>query len=180
MQDGVLLRSIRESPWLAQLLARFDFDIEGIEHGPVEPVHLASGEALEMVGRDASGGAFMLAGPDADQRPVVYIGSEGEGGLIARSVQEAIALIVGLPSLHDATRYPYAVDGGRRLRAWIASCDDDVREDWPELDADRARVRDMLDLPASDGLLEAFHAALADDRYRPVSDHGETYTSMLG
>jgi hypothetical protein len=83
LRDEELLRAIHASAVTAGLLARFDFDVEGIEHGPVEPVHLASGAVLTMVGRDGSGGAFMLVGPEADEQGVVYSGSEGEGGLVA-------------------------------------------------------------------------------------------------
>jgi hypothetical protein len=141
-------------------------------------VHLASGERLEMIAGDAAGGAFMLAGT-GEQRPVVYVGSEGEGGLIAKGLREALALVVGLSSLHDATAVRLNDDGGARLRASLADADDEIRQDWPELDADRARLREALDLPLADGLLDALHVAAADGEYRPVSDRGDRYESML-
>ncbi|MGW0436549.1 hypothetical protein ACWDV4_28875 [Micromonospora sp. NPDC003197] len=76
--DRVLLDQIRATPWIAALLVRFDFDVSRGAYGPVEPVHLSGGESLEMIAGDASGGAFMLVG-SGSQRPVVYVGSEGEG-----------------------------------------------------------------------------------------------------
>jgi hypothetical protein len=121
----------------------------------------------------------MLAATGGEERPVVYVGSEGEGGLIAGGLRGALALVVGLSGLHDAFAVPVGDDAGVRLRAWLARADDEIRQDWPELDADRARLREALDLPVADGLLDALHAAAADGNYRPISDRGDIYESML-
>ena len=177
MLDAELLEQIHGTAWIAELLALFDFDVEGIANGPVEPVHLSGGEALEQVGRDASGGAFMLVGPPADVRPVLYIGSEGEAGRIASNLSDALALIVGLPSLHDATCYDY---GDPRLADWVMSCHNEIREDQPSLDEDRARIRAALGLPEVGPLLEPFYAGLRDERYLPIgTKHGERYRCLL-
>jgi hypothetical protein len=169
-----LLARIEATRWLADLLAgRFDFDLNRTD--PVEQVHLASGEPLRPVAGDAAGGTFLRTPAGA----VVYAGSEGEGGLIALDLRDALALVVGLPSLHDAFARPYGDD----LRAWLARCDDEIRQydaesGQPPLDEDRARVRAALDLPAADDLLADLHAAAVDDRYRPISEHGP-YEPML-
>jgi hypothetical protein len=179
VSDEELLRQIRETPWIKDLLVQFDFDIARVANGPVEPVHLANGEALEMIAGDAAGGAFMLAGTAGDERPVVYVGSEGEGGLIARGLREALALVVGLPNIHDAVAWPISDDGGAKVRAHLTEADRYLREFRPELDADRTSLREALDLPEADVLLEALHAAAADEDYRPVSEEGDRYESML-
>ncbi|MFD0747952.1 hypothetical protein ACFQ1L_43885 [Phytohabitans flavus] len=176
--DAAILARIRSTPTIAKLLTDFDFDIDRVANGPVEPVHLASGEPLEMIAGDASGGAFMLVG-SGDERPVVYAGSEGEGGLIATSLRNALALVGSVSSIHDATARPLGDDGGADLHAWLAEADDEIREDWPDLDADRQRLREALDLPAADGLLEALHRLAADEAYRPISEAGDRYDSML-
>ena len=80
--DRDLLDAIQGTRWLAQLLARFDFDVSRRAEGPVEPVSPADGSPLEMVAGSADGGAFLLMGKGA-VRPVRYVGPEGEGGLIA-------------------------------------------------------------------------------------------------
>jgi hypothetical protein len=94
-------------------------------------------------------------------------------------LREALALVVGVPSIHDAVAWPMSEDGGARLRAHLADADQYLREFQPELDANRARLREELDLPVADGLLEALHAAAADEDYRPVSEDGNRYASML-
>jgi hypothetical protein len=82
-----------------------------------------------------------------------------------------------VPSLHDALELSYD-DDGARLRAWLADNDVYVRGIWPEIDTARVRVREALDLPAADDLLEALHLAAADDRFRPIGESGP-YDSML-
>lgn len=130
-----------------------------------------------MIAGDASGGAFMLVG-SGSRRPVVYVGSEGEGGLIATGLRDALALVVGLPTLHDAMTVSLR-DDGEWLRASLAEEDEGLREEWPELDADRLRLREALGLPTADGLLEMLHRAAADEDYRPISDAGDRYSSMV-
>ncbi|MFF3852541.1 hypothetical protein [Micromonospora sp. NPDC002575] len=176
--EGLLLGRIAGEAWIVDLLRRFDFDLDRVADGPPEAVHLPSGEPLEMIAGDATGGAFMLVGTGVN-RPVLYVGSEGEGGLIAADLRAALALVVGLSSIHDATTVPYGDDGGARLREWLARADEEIREDWPELDAERARLRQALDLPEADGLLEALHRLAADEDYRPVSDAGDRYEPMV-
>jgi hypothetical protein len=177
MHDDQRLALIRTTPRIAELLTGFDVDVTRVADGPPEPITLPGGEPLEMIAGDASGGAFLLVGSQRT-RPVVYAGSEGEGGLIAASLRDALALVVGLPSLHDAVSLPWGDDGGR-LREWLAAEDEDLRRADQELDAKRAELRATLDLPAASELLEALHVAAADDRYRPVNARGDSFDSML-
>lgn len=172
-----LLAQIQDTPWIAELLAsRFDFDLSRTE--PVEDVHLADGQTLTPFAGDAGGGTYLLT-PSGS---VVYAGSEGEGGLIAHTLKDTLALVVGLPSLHDALSGPLDDD----LLARLTEADEEIREQdredadpsWPDLDESRVRLRDALDLPAAESLLAGLHAAAADEAYRPISEHGR-YDPML-
>ncbi|MEV6849553.1 hypothetical protein [Actinoplanes sp. NPDC051411] len=161
-----LLGQIRATPWLLELLrVEFDFDLGRVD--PVEEVHLPNGDPLTPVAGDSGGGSFLLTPSGA----VVYAGSEGEGGLIATNLRDALALVVGLPSLHDALSQPGD-------EAWLAECDDEIRAEQPDLDDNRARARDALGLPPAATLLDALVSAAADDNFRPVSEHGP-YEPML-
>ena len=171
-----LLDTIANTPWLNAALTDFDFEIERCANGPTEPVHLADGRALTMFAGDASGGAFLFAGEGGEERPVVYAGSEGTGGLIAIGVREALAMVVHLPSLHDALAAP--LDDGPRLRKHLEQAEREIHEYRPDVDELRARVVAALDLPAAAGLLERLHAAAGDDGYVVISDEGNRYDSL--
>jgi hypothetical protein len=168
VRDDEILAAARHDPALRKLLRDLDFDLDRVENGPVEQVRFPGGPGWEMIAGDASGGAFLRLADGG----IAYVGSEGEGGLIASGLRDALALIAGVSSIHDALSQPY----GPALLASLADADDEIRADRPTLDADRARVREAFGLPAAD--LEGLHRAAADDRYRPVSDAGDEYESM--
>jgi hypothetical protein len=129
-----------------------------------------------MFAGDAAGGAFLFAGEGGEERPVVYAGSEGTGGLIAMGVREAVAMVVHLPSLHDALSAP--LDDGTQLRERLERAEREIREYVPNVAEIRARVAAALDLPPADGLLERLHAAAVDDGYVVVSDEGNRYDPL--
>ena len=173
--DG-LLSTIANTAWLNAALTDFDFEVERSANGPAEPVHLADGRRLTMFAGDAAGGAFLFAGEGGEERPVVYAGSEGTGGLIAMGVREAVAMVVHLPSLHDALSAP--LDDGTQLRERLERAEREIREYVPNVAEIRARVAAALDLPPADGLLERLHAAAVDDGYVVVSDEGNRYDPL--
>jgi len=177
--DRELLDLIDRTPWIADSLTLFDFEVGRAADGPIQPVTLAGGEQLEPIAGDGTGGCFLLVGTGTD-RPVLYVGSEGEGGLVANSLREALALVVGVASLHDATTFPIEEDEGRALRDYLARADDEIREDWPELDADRERLRKALGLPPiDDALLRSLQTAAADIKFRPLNEWGDRFRPML-
>lgn len=178
MTDQDLLATIHGTPWIRQLLADFDFDVARAADGPVEPIRLPGGDAVQVIAGDAAGGFFFLAG-DGDARPVVYAGSEGEGGLVATSLRDALTLVAGVSSLHDAAALSADEDGGQALRAFLAQADDDLREYHPALDEDRDRLRAALGLPpVDDRTLRSFQAAAADAGYRPLNEQGDRFQPM--
>jgi hypothetical protein len=177
--DRELLDIIHGTPWIADLLTLFDFEVARAADGPIEPVTLPAGEPLATIAGDGSGGSFLLVGAGA-VRPVLYVGSEGEGGLVATSLRDALTLVVGVSSLHDATAFPVDEDDGRVLCDFLARAADEIRRDWPELDDDRNRLREALGLPpVDDALLRSLQAAAADISYRPINERGDRFRPML-
>ncbi|WP_051967444.1 hypothetical protein [Kitasatospora mediocidica] len=151
------LQLLRERPDLAELAAYpFNFDIAREEH--VEAVRLASGAGLVAVAGDDTGGTFFVcAGGE-----VLYAGSEGEAGLVADCVDEALEVLIGLPGWHDYTGLdPHADDA--TLAAAAADTEDDHREYYgPDLDADRSALLATLglrELPQPQ-LIRRLHQAL--------------------
>jgi hypothetical protein len=65
-------------------------------------------------------------------------------------------------------------------RAFLARADDEIREDWPDLDDDRNRLRQALALaPVDDALLQSLHNAAANVDYRPINEQGDRFRPML-
>ncbi|WP_395298366.1 hypothetical protein ACF9IK_36575 [Kitasatospora hibisci] len=157
MTDHRALRVLRENPELARLAADpFNLDLDRTEH--VEPVRLASGGPLTAIAGDDTGGTYFRC-PDG---AILYAGSEGEAGLIADSLDEALETLIGLPCWHDHVLLdPAATDA--ELAAEIADSEEELAEYYgPDLDADRDALFTALGLrrlpPAE--LVRRLHRAL--------------------
>ncbi|MFG2775086.1 hypothetical protein [Streptomyces sp. NPDC048350] len=90
-----LLDLIRTTPEIDLLLrSSFGFDIHRKHYG--EGFRLASGAPLEVIAGESAGGAYFLCAERNGRRPVVFASSEGEGGLLADDLAEALEIIIGL------------------------------------------------------------------------------------
>lgn len=186
MTDDEVLARIRESPQLAEDLAWVDFELERAASGLIEPVHFMGDPPFDVIAGSGAGGSYLLVGPPAPERPVVYVGSEGEGGLVATSLRDALALLAGVASLHDTLNRSWEPDDGATVRAWVATCLQEIREDHagrgvhPTFDERQARLRAQFGPPYADELLERLHRNMADERYRPISEWGPLRSMLPG
>ncbi|MFB6479599.1 hypothetical protein ACFCXF_06765 [Streptomyces virginiae] len=90
-----LLHLIRTTPEIDLLLrSSFGFDIHRKHNG--EGLRLASGAPVETIAGEFAGGAYFLCAERNGRRPVVFASSEGEGGLLADDLAEALEIVIGL------------------------------------------------------------------------------------
>ncbi|MEU8663708.1 hypothetical protein, partial [Actinoplanes philippinensis] len=95
-------------------------------------------------------------------------------------LRDTLALVVGVSSIHDATAFPVDEDGGQALRDYLERTSEEIREDRPELDHDRERLRAALGLPpVDDALLRSLQSAAADIGHQPITAQGERLLPML-
>ncbi|SFR27143.1 hypothetical protein SAMN04488564_110345 [Lentzea waywayandensis] len=136
-----LLNAVRDNARLREVLASFGFDVS--RAGVRGTASIESGLPLEPLAGDFAGGRFYLCGDAEWERQVLYASAEGQAGLIASSLREALQLVIGLPSWQDCL----TCAGGVRI----------------DLTADAAEASELLslDLPPQDVLLNRLHAAVA-------------------
>ncbi|MER5911377.1 hypothetical protein ABT124_12940 [Streptomyces sp. NPDC001982] len=176
--DRSLLDDLRQTPRLAELAAHpFDFDLRRAEHG--EAVRLASGASLEGIAGDDSGGTYFLCGGGG----VLYADSEGQAGLIAESLADALELVAGLPGWRDHLYLPPAL-GADQLRAAALEVEDGMRaSNAPELDARRDELLAGLGLAVRSRaeLFARMHRALLrsePDHLLLLADEGHAYALL--
>ncbi len=134
-----LISIIREHEEAARFLAwPGDFDLDRRDH--VEPVHLASGLALESFAGDGAGGTFFFCGNGGEERPILYADSEGGSTLVALGLPELLRLLLVAPWWRDCTAFT-AEEGDALAAEYLA--------DMPDLAARRDRAASALglDLP---------------------------------
>ncbi|MEV8099677.1 hypothetical protein [Kitasatospora sp. NPDC085879] len=180
-RDEEILDSIRRDRDLAAALWRVcEFDLS--RNDPGEPVRLSSGASLEGVAGDYTGGTFFLCGDSSRDRSVLYASSEGQAGLIGRSLAEALEIIVGLPSWWDCLKFSGTGDLTVMRTTADHLRDDELRNE-PGMDADRATIAQALDLELSSFpvLLAHLHAAVSatSPDFVLTSEAGE-YESLFG
>ncbi|PBC70330.1 hypothetical protein BX265_7743 [Streptomyces sp. TLI_235] len=176
-----LLDLIQGTPDIRGLLrASFEFDIERKECGA--GLKLASGAPLEPIAGDFTGGAYFLCTEEGGRRPVVFASSEGEGGLIADDLADALEIIIGL-QWRDCLSF----SGSGDLEVMLASAQHLERylaRDNPEIAEERARVAAGLSLrvlPVPDLVIRLEEAASrTEPHYVVVTDDGDVYDPLFG
>lgn len=133
-----LLRRIRENTDLSMFLAVFpEFDVNRCHRDDAS--RLASGASLEVIAGDGTGGTFFLTGERASNRPVLYASSEGEAGIIARSLSEALELMVGFPYWRDCLGYSNNGDI-ETMQAAAVLLQGDLLRNHPDADLEQTRA----------------------------------------
>lgn len=178
--DGILER-IRQDEDLEELLRQVcEFDLTRGSHGP--DARLSSGSPLEGIAGDFSGGTFFLCGAHRPTRPVLYASSEGQAGLIGRSLAEALEVMIGLPSWLDCLGY----SGGGDLAVMESAAEhlrrDQLRDD-PEAETERAGLAtalglDLADVPTLLARLRDAVASTSPDHL--FADETGEYESLFG
>ncbi|MEU7965648.1 hypothetical protein AB0D09_19575 [Streptomyces sp. NPDC049097] len=153
-----LLDLIRNTPEIDLLLrSSFGFDIHRKHYG--EGLRLASGASLEVIAGESAGGGYFLCAEQNGRRPVVFASSEGEGGLLADDLADALEIIIGL-EWHDCLSF----SGGGDVEVMQISAQhlERSREKYnPDIGNEAAQVAAALSLrivPVSD-LVIRLHAA---------------------
>ncbi|MEU5437954.1 hypothetical protein AB0G73_31905 [Streptomyces sp. NPDC020719] len=177
-----LLARFRHTPGLSESMYTLcGFDVSCRDHG--ETLTAASGVPVEGFAGDDVGGTYFLYGDPTGPRAVVYASPDGEAGLIADSLGEALQIVVGLPGWQDCLRF----SGGGSLTAMLAAAaylENDLRRVEPRLPQRRARLAAALrlDLPPVPHLLAQLQDAVArtTPSYVLKTGQGDAYGSLFG
>ncbi|MFD9792529.1 hypothetical protein ACFWXK_16435 [Streptomyces sp. NPDC059070] len=163
-----LLQRIEEDAEVAGLLADpFEFDVR--RKAGDESARLASGLPIEAIAGDFAGGTFYLCGADGSARSVLYASSEGDAGIIAADLNEALELVVGFPYWRDCLKYSAGGDLAAMESATGFLCRDLVANR-PSVRVEQSRVAEELGLDLESPLV------LTVRLHRAVKSSGPDFT----
>lgn len=146
-----LLQRIDEDGELAALLAgAFEFDVR--RKAGDESARLASGLPIEAIAGDFTGGAFYLCGTGESADPVLYASSEGDAGIIATDLSEALTLVVGFPYWRDCLKYSAGGDLAAMKLATDFLCRD-LLANRPAIGSEQSKVAEALCLTLESPLI---------------------------
>ncbi|KQV14862.1 MULTISPECIES: hypothetical protein [unclassified Kitasatospora] len=176
-----LLDLIQTTPEIDLLLrSSFGFDIHRKHYG--DGFRLASGAQLEVIAGESAGGAYFLCGEQNGRRPVVFASSEGEGGLLAEDLADALEIIIGL-EWRDCLSF----SGGGDVEVMQISAQHLERsrdKNNPDIDSEAAQVAAALSLrivPVTDLVIRLQAAASkTEPDYVVTDDDGQAFDPPFG
>jgi hypothetical protein len=181
MSEFRLLQALRQSAEARRIL-EFDFDFRAISSPAIPGLfQLCNNTGYEVIGTDASGGEFALCDAGSlKMRPLLYVSSEGQAGIIARSLENGLSLIIDL-EWGDCLHFS---DGGRlaEMRQAATLSESDLVARTPNIMSSRQAVRNLLALtPVSDSVGE-LHSALVElsPLYPVCAPDGCQFESLFG
>jgi hypothetical protein len=173
-------REISSYPKLIRDLAyHFDFDL-GRSTGDHSWVTLNPPFKYDALAGDSTGGLFLAYGNGRlEERPVLYVSSEGQVGKIADNLDAALGVILMLPHWMDVLKFS---DGGElsAMRKTAAGLGEVNEEDNPDLPEVRDRIFTELQLTKPNDPVALLHAAVLQTDCTVIAKDGWKYESLFG
>lgn len=129
----------------------------------------------EVFATDGTGAEFVLCGG-----AVVYVGSEGQAGLVGESLAEWMAVLVALPYWRDLCKFSAGGQLGT-MRQSLARLEAELLQEEPDVDARRQQLVAALALALPPDPVALLHRAVDSGltRVRILSPDGP-YASLFG
>jgi hypothetical protein len=134
----------------------FDFRIL-VKPEPQSWFMVRATEEFDSFAEDASGGVFLVGRPSGR---ILLVTSEGQAGVIARSIEELLELMVSHPFWRDLLKFSGGGQLVEMMRA-VPYLQRELGEDEPMLEKHRQLVRRKLKLFGSNSAIERLHANVA-------------------
>ncbi|MDA0567029.1 hypothetical protein LG943_22310 [Streptomonospora sp. S1-112] len=153
-----LLQRIRADRDLAGLLVHpFDFDLDR-PYWVGEDEGLRSGAPKEAVAGRASGCGYFFCGEGGEERPVLYLSSDGRTSLVAENLADLLTLVVAAPWWPECLgRWREGAAGMRAAHARLRV--EDAEDYAPDLAGCQERVAAALGLDLSADVMGRLLAA---------------------
>jgi len=130
-------------------------------------------EAPRQIGRDASGGAFVLL----PAQNVLYVSSEGRAGIIAGNFQAFVQLVVAHPYWLDILKFSSGGDLQEMRRA--ADALEATLDDEDDINQAREEIHERLNLPEADDPVDALYQAVAASDAIVRATDGSPFTTLF-
>ncbi len=134
----------------------FDFSIDDI---PSDPIWFSTkpSTGLTPIAGEGSGGVYALIEEDGS---VLFVDSEGSGGIVAPSLEAFLQLIVSHPYWRDLLTFSGSgnLEEMKKTIPWASS---EYHDCYPEAEAALNLLKDSLKIDSSDESLESLHTSIS-------------------
>lgn len=182
MSEASLLQTLRTAAEAKRILES-DFDFLTLSSFSKPSLcRLQDGVDCELIATDASGGEFALCDARSlPERPLLYASSEGQAGIIARSLERGLSVIIDLPFWQDCLQF-----SGRgqlvEMRRVVPLAETDLVAQSPNIASSRHTLRTLLGVsPVPDPVEELHSAVVRLSPYYPVCSADDwQFESLFG
>lgn len=155
----------------------FDFDVQGISQAALWFTVSPAIELVPLAG-DRSGGIYAQL---SDRGDILFVDSEGSGGIIAPDIESLVLLFVCHPYWRDLLKF----SGGGSLtemRRTLPFAERDFYQDTPEARELGAMIRERLSLAHVTDVVDLLHSSVAStpERLTLIAPDGSKLSSLFG
>jgi hypothetical protein len=183
--DHLCERWVQRVPWVREVLVySFDFELLPTPR-PVTDLELDGHDCYE-VARTALGGRYIHCSPHPQPQTAkpggsfwMYAGPDGRAGIVARSEEQLLRLVVTLPYWLEVLDQAgeNSLDALRRAATTV---EHDVLNDMPDLLDVRDQLLKDLGLRHADALEGLLQACCSFAAARPRTAQGDSFAPLLG
>lgn len=182
MSEASLLQTLRTAAEAKRILES-DFDFLTLSSFSKPSLcRLQDGVDCELIATDASGGEFALCDARSlPERPLLYASSEGQAGIIARSLERGLSVIIDLPFWEDCLKF-----SGRgqlaEMRRVVPLAEADLVAQSPHIALSRHTLRALFGLSPFPDSVEELHSAVVElsPHYPVCSADDWQFESLFG
>jgi hypothetical protein len=154
----------------------FDFDVQRVSHGPLRFTVSPTIELLPL-GGERSGGIYAQL---RDRGDILFVDSEGSGGVIAPDPESLIVLLVCHPYWQELLKFS---GGGilAEMRRALPFAERDYYQHTPEARELGAMIRERLSLPPVTDVVDILHSSVASsvERLTLTAPDGSQLNSLF-
>ena len=166
------LQQIKNNAELVDILAwPYDFDLE-INELDTNWLNLDIDINFDVIAREGSGGLYLAYGNiKIEERPILYVSSEGQAGKIAQNLTELIQLIITAPYWQDLLKF----SGNGNLEEMIKTesfMKEEYDEDYPDIAEAQKEIATKLKLHLLEKPIEYLYSSVNSTDINVVADDG--------
>ena len=175
----ITLQEIKKNPELVDMLAwPYDFDIE-VDKLDKSWLQLDLDIGFDVIAREGSGGLYLAYGNmKIEERPILYVSSEGQAGKIAQNLTELISMIITVPYWQDLLKF----SGNGNLEEMIKTesfMKKEYAEDYPGIEKAQKEIAHQLNLNLLEKTIDYLHSSINSTDINVVADDGWKYETLF-
>jgi hypothetical protein len=155
-----------------------DFELSNLDKD-TDWIKLTPSYHTEVIAGQGSGGFYVAYGEgETENKPILFISSEGQAGKLANNLSEFMAMIIEIPYWFDLLKF----SGGGQLsemRKTALFMVSEFNEDYPDYNETKVILKSKLALPNISDPIGLLHSCMHNSDCTVLASDGWEYESLF-